>query len=132
MNTLKQNFSRLRAAALVVLVAGAAGAEGMMLYVGGRNPSWVLRILFTGWVLGPFVCFLLADAMSKRWPALIRETLHILILCVAAASMAIYGRVAFGPPMPQQAFAFLTVPLASWLIAAVSLSIAALISRSRS
>jgi hypothetical protein len=116
---------------MAVLIAGAAGAEALTLYVGRNNTSWILPTLFTGWVLGPFVGFLLADAMSKRWPALMRATLHIVMLCVTAASLAIYGRVAFGPPMPQPAFAFLAVPLASWLIAAVALSIAALISRQR-
>jgi len=132
MNTPNRNFGLFRALSLIGLVAGGIGAEAMMLYVGRRNPSWILRVLFTGWVLAPFIGLVLAQAFSKDWSAVMRTTLYALTLCLSAASLAIYARVAFGPPMPQPAFAFLAVPLASWLIAAITLWIAARIGARRS
>lgn len=132
MNTPNRNFVLFRAASLIGLGVGAIGAEAMMLYVGRQNPSRILLVLFTGWVLGPFIGLVLAQDLSKNWPAVMRTTLNALTLCLSAASLAIYARVAFGPRIPQPAFAFLAVPLASWLIAAIALWIAARTWRRRS
>ena len=44
----------LRTAALTAVLAGAVGSVGLMLYVGRRNHSRVLLVLFALWVLSPF------------------------------------------------------------------------------
>src|SRR5215467_8800713 len=98
------NIRLFRSLSLIGLVAGAIGAEVMTLYVGRHNRSWILPALFTGWVLGPFIGLVLAHALSKQWPAVMRTTLYTLMLCLPAASLMIYARVAFGPPLPQPAF----------------------------
>jgi len=54
------------------------------------------------------------------------------MLVLTVSSLAIYGDVAFGPPRTKTAFAFVVFPLASWLMMAITISIAALISRRRS
>jgi hypothetical protein len=105
------------------------GSLGLMLWVGHRNPSPILLILFTGWVLSPFIGLGVADRVSKGWSALTRATLHSVMLVVTLGSLAIYGRVAFGPPRPTPAAMFLLVPGGSWLLAAMAVPLAALISR---
>ncbi len=100
-----------------------------MFRVGRRNESALLMMVFAFWVLSPFVALAWASRVSKRWSALTRATLHIIILILTSGSLLIYGNVAFGAPRPQPAFMFLVVPFASWLLIAVALSIAAFVSR---
>lgn len=114
----RRSAGLLRAVALIAALAGAAGSFGLMLRVGRRNPSLILLVLFAVWVLSPFVALLWANVVSKWWPVLTRTTLYTVTLVIALASLAIYGRVAFGPPRAQPAAAFLMVPLASWLLVA--------------
>jgi hypothetical protein len=62
---------------------------------------------------------LFTDLVWKRGGAILQG----LMLILAAGSLAIYGWVAFGPPMAKPAAVFLVVPAASWiLIGAVALS----------
>ena len=65
----------LHAVALIAVVAGALGSVGLMLWVGHRNSSRVLVVLFAIWDLSPFIALVLADIVSKRWSVLTRATL---------------------------------------------------------
>jgi hypothetical protein len=121
--------SALRTLALIALPAGAAGSVGFMLRAGHRNPSRVLLLLFAIWVLSPFAALSFATIASKDWSVLTRATLYCVTLVLTASSLAIYGDVALGPPRAKTAFAFVVVPPASWLLIAITLSVAALISR---
>ena len=121
----------LRTAALIALVVGAVGSVGLMLRAGQSAPR-LLQILFTGWVLAPFVVLAAADVLSKRWSALTRATLHAVTLVVALAPLAIYGYIALGPPREKAAPAFVLTPPLSWLLIAITLSTAAFISARRS
>ena len=123
---------RLRPPALIALLLGAAGSVGLMFHVGRRNRSELLLVLFVVWVLSPFVVLAWADMVSKRWAVLTRATLYGVMLTIALGSLAIYGRVAFGPPRPQPASVFLLVPPASWLLTVIALATAARVSRERS
>jgi hypothetical protein len=126
------SLSVLRTAALIALPAGAVGSVAFMLIAGHRNPSRVLLLLFAIWVLSPFVGLILAIIVSKGWSVLTRATLHGVILVLTLSSLAFYGDVALGPPRTKTAFTFVVVPPASWLLIAIAISIAALISRGRS
>ena len=122
-------FARvLRGAALVAVVAGAGGSLGLMLHAGRHQPSRVLMLLFAVWVLSPFMAALLAHIVSKRWSLLTRLTLSVVILVLTVGSLIIYGNTAFGHSTAKVGFVFLVVPLASWLVAAIVLPIAAFIS----
>ena len=127
-----RSLSVLRTAALIALPAGAAGSIDFMLRAGHRNPSRVLLILFAIWVLSPFVALVFATIVSKDWSVLTRTTLHGVMLILTVSSLAIYGDVALGPPRAKTAFAFVVVPPVSWLLIAITISIAVLISRRRS
>jgi hypothetical protein len=95
------------------------------------HPPLFLVVLFTGWVLSPFVALVLADIASKRWSALTRAALYGVMLVLAVGSLAIYGDDALRPRRAQAAFVFVVVPPASWLLIATVVPIAALISRRR-
>ena len=116
----------LRAVALVAVVIGATGSIGLMLHVGRRNPSRILLVLFAIWVLSPFVGLALAARGSQRWLVAAREKFHVVMLIVALGSLAIYAQVAFGPPRPRPASAFLMVPLAAWGLIVATLGMAVL------
>ena len=118
---------RLRATALIAVLAGAAGSVGLLLRAGHRSPR-LLLVLFAIWVLSPFMALVLADAVSKRWSALTRATLYGVALVLPLGSLAIYGHDALSPPKAQAAFVFVVVPLASWLLIAIVVPMAALIS----
>ncbi|MGA8027450.1 MAG: hypothetical protein WB992_09905 [Bryobacteraceae bacterium] len=125
--TSKVSLGFLRVVALIALLVGAAGSIGLMLQVSHRNHSRILLVLFAIWVLSPFMVLAFADVVSKRWPVLTRATTYSLMLVLTLASLAIYGEVALKPPR-KLASVFLVVPLASWLLIAILVPIAALIS----
>jgi cation transporter-like permease len=120
---------RLRVAALIAIVVGAIGSVVLMLHAGRRNPSSFLIFLFVIWVLSPFLLLALANIISQRWSRLTRGTLYCVTLVLTLSSLAVYAHRAFGPPRPQAAFIFIVVPPLSWLLIAIVVSIAGLISR---
>ena len=125
------SLGRLRAAALIVVLAGAAGSLGLMLRAGQRTPRFLL-LLFVIWVLSPFVALVFADVVSKSWSVPTRATLYGVMLVVTLGSLAIYGDDALGHRRPQAAFVYVIVPPASWLLVAIVVPMAALISRRQS
>lgn len=124
-------LGRLRGAALIAVLVGAAGSLVFLLRAGRRTPRFLL-ILFVIWVLSPFVALVWASMVSKRWSVVTRATLYSVMLVVALASLAIYGDlVVVAPPGSANAFVFVVVAPASWLLIALAVPIAALISRRR-
>jgi hypothetical protein len=119
----------LRAAALVAVLVGAAGSVSLMLHVGRRKHSpRLLLVLFAIWLLSPFAALVLAHVISKRWSVLTRATLYSVMLVLTLGSLAIYGDVALGPLSAKTVPVFVIVPAASWLLIAMVISIAGLLS----
>ena len=118
----------MRVAALVAVVAGAAGSVGLM-FRASQHPPRILQFLFTIWVLAPFVALLWANLASRRWPVVIRATLYCTTLIVTLSSLAVYGElVVVRPPGSPNAILFVAVPPASWVFMTIVVSLAALIS----
>jgi hypothetical protein len=118
----------LRTVSLVAVVAGAVGSVGLMLRAGQHTPR-LLLVLFTIWVLSPFVAFLWAHMVSRRWSVVTRATLYCATLFDALSSSAIYGKlVVLRPPGSANAFLFVVVPPASWVFMTIVVPMAALIS----
>jgi len=118
----------LRAVALIAVVAGAVGSVGLMLHAGKRTPR-LLLVLFTIWVLSPFVALAWANVVSKRWSVLTRATLYGVTLVLTLGSLAIYGDVVVvAPPGAPNAFVFVVVAPGSWVLMTVVVAIAALVS----
>lgn len=116
---------------MIAVVAGAGGSLGVMFRAGRHQKSLVLILLFTVWVLSPFVGFVLANVVSKRWSTPARATLSVVMLVITMASLAIYGAVAFEYTTLKVGFVFLVVPLASLVIIAIVVTVAKLISDRR-
>ena len=122
---------QLRVAALFAMAVGVTGSICLFLHAGQRTP----RLLLVGmaiWMLSPFVILGWANLISKGWPALVRTTLYWLTIVVPLCSLLVYGDDALGHRRAQAAFVYVIVPPASWLLTAIALSIAALISRRQS
>lgn len=122
----------LRTAALFAVLSGAVGSVGFTLRAGQRNPSRFLIVLFVIWVLSPFVALVFLNFISKDWSVITRATVYSVTLVLSLASLAIYGRVALGPPRAKTAFVFVVVPPLSWLVMPLAVSVAAFVSRKRS
>ena len=115
-------LGRLRAAALIAVLVGAAGSVGLMLRAGRSSDERLLVILIAGWLLAPFAALVLAHMVSRRWSVPTRATLYCLMLVLTLGSLAIYVGDAFGPPTTV---VYVGVPLASWLLIALVIPIAA-------
>ena len=122
----------LRRAALIAVVVGAAGSVGFLLRAGQRT-SRLLLVIMLLWVLAPFMALVLADVLSKRWTflaqALMRATLYSVMLVLTLGSLAVYLDDVLRPRQAQAAFVFVVVPLVSWLLMAIAIPIAAVLSR---
>jgi len=95
----------------------------------GRNQrSIFLIVLFTIWVISPFMALFVADVIAKRWPIPIRVSLYLLMLFVTLGSLLSYSG-AFNPPGTKPAFKFLVVPFVSWLLIVLVIFIASSQSR---
>jgi hypothetical protein len=120
--------TRLRTAALIALPVSALGSVALLLTAGARNPSLLLKVLFSLWVLSPFAMLGLVEAVSVQWPVRLRSVLHGLMLAVALSSVATYTHTVVWPPKSQGAFYFVIVPPVSWLVIVI---VVALASRAR-
>jgi hypothetical protein len=122
-------FGDLRMAAVIALGVGVAGSAGFMLYAGQRvSAPGLLRVLFVGWVISPFVMLAVGHLVSQRWAARTRATLHGVTLVVTVSSLAIYGAAACGASRPKTAVFVLVAPV-SWLLMAIAVATAAFLSR---
>ena len=109
----------VRRVALTAAVVGAAASLGLVLYAGRRNDSLILTLLFTVWVLSPYVAALRATMIARGWLALTQKALYAAILIFTLGALAIYGSCAFGLLRLKTGFVFLVVPFASWVLMAV-------------
>ena len=122
------SLGRLRVASRIAVLVGAGGSLALMFHAGQRTPR-LLLVLFTFWVLAPFVTLVLAYVVANRWSVLTRATLYSVMLVVTLGSLAIYGHDAWRPRKVQAAFVYVAVPPVSWLLIVIVLAAAALISR---
>jgi hypothetical protein len=121
--------ARLHRTAELAAVVGAVGSVALMLYAGRANQHILVTVLFVFWVLAPFVTLAWANRMSVRWSFVARTTLHWTTLVITVGSLAIYVQRVLRPPRTTGAFVFVAVPVASCLLAAIAVSVAAFLSR---
>jgi len=117
--------NRLQAVARVALAIGAIGSL-VLLFMHGR-PSAFLLILFTGWVLAPFIGLAWADRLSARWAPSSRKWLYYLMIGIAVGSLATYVydvATSYG-----RAVLFVAVPMVAWALALITIPIAVLAGR---
>lgn len=124
-------LGRLRAVALVAAMVGAVGSVGLMLRAGRNTPRFLL-VLFVIWVLSPFVVLAWATIVSPRWSGLTRATLYGVTLVLTLGSLAIYGGLVKRPAGTANAFLFVITPPVAGALIAITVPLAALISRRQS
>jgi hypothetical protein len=121
----------LHTAARVATVSGAVGSVALTLYAGRNNNLPLLMVLMAGWVFAPFLGYALASRVAGRWSAFTRAALDVVIIVIAVASLALYGRDALRPPATQAAKVYVALPGVSWLALLIGVPLAALIARRR-
>ena len=127
-----ESGDRLRGVALLTVLAGAVGSVSLMLRAGQSSDEQFLVVLIAGWVSAPFGGLLLAHVLSKRWSQLTRATLYRVMLVLPLASLLVYATDAWRNSGAQDATVFVAVPLASWPLIGLALSLAAFTARRRS
>jgi hypothetical protein len=114
----------------VATIVSAVGSVALLLYMGRRNKSIVLMVLFSIWVLAPFVGSLLLNALiEKRGSAIARTALHVAMLVLAVASLALYADTVLRPPVAQPVFRFVLLPVVSSVLIIIVVVTAAFVSR---
>ncbi len=116
--------------ALIVALIGAVGSLGLIFNAGRNQKSFILMALFVIWDVSPFAGLFFADMFSKNWSPLTRVSLYCLMIVVTTVCLVAYSGV-LNPPETKNAFMFLVVPGASWLLMVTVIPIVALISRKR-
>jgi MFS family permease len=86
-----------------------------MFNVGRNQKSILLIVLFTGWVLSPFIGFFLAHKISKHWTFPTRASHYWLMIILVIFSLVVYSGT-FYTPKTKPASMFLIIPLISWLL----------------
>ena len=119
--------SGLRSLARVALAAGAVGSVLLLRRAGARQPSIVLILLFTGWVLSPFLALALANVRSAHWQPATRAAVYGAMLGVSFISLAVYTLQALLPGL-KAGFIYLVVPGACWVLIGLSFATAAVFS----
>ena len=122
-------MNALRTASRIALPVGAVGTVVLFFRASDRTPP-LLIVLFLVWLLSPFAVLAWAHVRSARWPPATRAAVYAVTLAIALASLAIYGNVIavtrVGAP---KAAPFVVVAPASWLLIAVIVPLAGLLSR---
>jgi multisubunit Na+/H+ antiporter MnhG subunit len=120
----------LRTIGLTANWIGAIGSLAFMFH-NGRATPWLLLVGFFFWVLSPFAVLLWADVASRRWSSSTRTALYLVMIVVAAGSLAVYGADTIKHLRPQAAFAYVLVPPVSWIVIAIVLAVVAVSSKTR-
>ena len=127
-NTSRNNF--LKTIAPILILIGSIGSLMLMFNAGRNQKSVLLIVMFTTWVLTPFIGLFVAYVISKRWPVSTRVTLYSLILFITLGSLISYsGALSLSATKP--AFKFLIVPLLSWFLIVTVIPISQKISRKK-
>ena len=120
----------LRTMGLVAVVVGSGISLGLVLRANHNNNVSFLIVLFVIWVISPFMTLLVACVVSRHWSGLTRLMLYSLMLILSIGSLIGYSDLLNSPVTgTKPAFVFLVVPLISWLLMAIVLLIAVLLSR---
>src|SRR4051812_3592057 len=125
---------RMTQTAALLVILGGACALGLLLFSAQhtQHTPLVLTVIMAGWVLAPFVALAVANALSANWPSTTQRTLHRVMVVIALGSLAVYVDDAVTHRAAKPAFVYVVVPLASYLLAAIALTIAALSGKRRS
>ena len=121
----------MRVAAVIAASIGGAGSVTFMVRA-SQHPPRVLLVLFTLWVVSPFLVLAWANVVSRRWSVVVRAMICGVTFVVAVCSLLVYGGVVdVRPAGSANAFLFTIVPPVTWVVMAVGVGVGAQVSRRR-
>jgi hypothetical protein len=120
-------LSSLRVTALVILLLSCGGSVWLMFRVASRDESVFIGWLLVAWVLSPFLALAITSAVSGPWSVTTRLTLYSVMVFIGLCSLIGYSG-ALSPPGAKPLAAFHVVPLVSWLLMAIVIPLAAILS----
>jgi hypothetical protein len=118
----------LQILSLTILFIGSLASVVLVLYAGRHNTSGFLNILFSGWVLSPYIGLLIANRISGKWHILTRTILSWLMILISVVSILCYCGI-FRLSGTKPAFIFLIIPFVSWILIVAEMVINSIISR---
>ena len=119
----------LRTTAVIAVLLGAIASVALVFIAGRRSPQRLLLVLMSIWVLAPFIALMFANAISTRWSATTRAALYSVMIVLTLVSLAVYGAGASVPIGPHPAAVFVGVPIATWVVIAIVVPMAMIMSR---
>lgn len=127
---LKRFFSinRMHKMALLAIWIGALCSLALVLYKGRHNDSVLLDLLFSAWVLLPFITLLAAARMAWDWADFARFALYLVMIFISIGSLIGYSG-ALNSSRTKPAFVFIVIPLISWLLIVIVIPLAISVSR---
>jgi hypothetical protein len=124
----RQRLRYLGIISLSIVLIGSLASVVLVLLAGRNNTSGLLRILFCGWVLSPFIGLLIANRISAKWHILTRTILSWLMILITLVSLSCYCGI-LKLPGTKPAFIFLIIPFVSWILIVAEIFISSIISR---
>jgi len=107
---------------MIVIMIGVVGSLIFMFNASRNQKSILLLVLFTGWVVLPFIALLATCFIAKNRPVTTRIITYGLSFVISLCSLAGYGG-AFSGPDTKNAFMFLVVPFISLILIVASILI---------
>src|SRR5947209_13979929 len=109
------NLNILRIVSRILGFIGALGSLYFMFNAGRHQKSILLIILFTGWVLSPFIGLFVASKISNHRKMPPQAIIYWLIIILAISSLIAYSG-ALILPGTKTAFIFLIWPFIWWIL----------------
>lgn len=129
---MKTRPNLLSTTAQIATVVVGSVSVGLLLYLGRRNKSMVLRVLFSIWVFAPFLLSLLLNVLlAKRASVFTIKTLHVAMLILSIISLVLYSDTVLRPPIAQPVARFVLFPVISTVAIILVVAAAGYISRYR-
>jgi hypothetical protein len=118
----KSSFTQhsLNTSARILTLLGALVSLVFMFNAGHNQKSVILMILFTIWVLAPFVGLFLILTIYNRWKVHYPGSIYWLMIIISIGSMVAYSGLLI-PSGTKAAFIFLVFPFVCWLMMAIFL-----------
>ena len=100
---------------ILILLAGVAGSIIFTWIAGQNNSSVLLRVLFMGWVVTPYLALVVIHYNSRLRLAISNASYFRMISFITLFALIAYSGI-FNPKVMKPAFVFMVVPFISLLI----------------
>jgi hypothetical protein len=118
---MKNDLFRLpKVSASVSIIAGIVSI--VLLFNASEHPPIILRTLFIGWVLVPYIGMIIITNITKKRDEKSQRLIFYSLISLSLLSMIAFTGI-FRPENSKPAFTWLIVPLVSWIIIAIILLI---------